>query len=96
MGSLVLRPVVSQPPRLGETERLNPANLNASVARKRPAGRYTLNRQLEWEAPFILQDNERLSSAYAHLNSATGEPLSTPAHGREWLCHTPAGGREAL
>jgi hypothetical protein len=44
--------------------RPNPSYLNAPVARTRPVGRYTLNRQLAWKAPFILQDRERLCSAY--------------------------------
>jgi len=44
--------------------RPNPSYLNAPVARTRPVGRHTLNRQLAWKAPFILQDRERLCSAY--------------------------------
>ena len=75
MGSLVLRPAVSPPPHPSRSRRLNPANLNAPVARSRPAGRYTLNRQLAWKAPFILQDRERLGSAYAHLDEATTNPI---------------------
>jgi hypothetical protein len=66
LGSLVLRPAASPPPRL-VGRRFDPANLNVAVARPRPAGRYTLNRQLAWKAPFILQDRERLSSAYAQI-----------------------------
>ena len=42
-------------------------NLNAPVARSRPMGRYTLNRQLAREAPFILQDHKHLVSAYGRL-----------------------------
>jgi hypothetical protein len=64
MGSLVLRPADSLPP----FGRLFPAYLNAPVARSRPAGRYTPNRQLAWEAPFILRDDEHLGSAYAHVS----------------------------
>ena len=44
--------------------RFDPMNLNAPVARSRPMGRYTLNRQLAWKAPFILQNHKRLRSAY--------------------------------
>jgi hypothetical protein len=51
--------------------------LSVPVARTRPVGRYTLNRQLAWKAPFILQDRERLCSAYAHLDSATSLPPPT-------------------
>ena len=57
--------------------RPNPTYLNAPVARTRPVGRYTLNRQLAWKAPFILQDREHLCSAYAHLGSATKLPPPT-------------------
>ena len=55
MGSLVLRPASSQPPRPRRAEGL-PMNLNVPVTRSRPTGRYTLNRQLAQKAPFILQD----------------------------------------
>jgi hypothetical protein len=44
-----------------------PTNLNVPVTRTRPVGRYALNRQLKRKAPFILQDNERLGSAYVHV-----------------------------
>ena len=74
MGSLVLRPADSLPPQ----GRLFPAYLNAPVARSRPAGRYTLNRQLAWEAPFILQESERLSSAYVHDIDLKGDRNPNP------------------
>lgn len=51
--------------------RLNLRNLNAPVARARPRRRYSPNRQLTREAPFILRVSEHLRSAYAHLEFAT-------------------------
>jgi hypothetical protein len=83
MGSLMLRPADSPPPL---ERRLDPAYLNAPVARSRPAGRYTLNRQLAWEAPFILRENERLRWAYAHLRLArlTGGRRGSGAEGEGW------------
>jgi hypothetical protein len=51
--------------------RLNPANLSVTVARPRSAGHYTLNRQLAWKAPFILQDREHLGSAYVLISFTT-------------------------
>jgi hypothetical protein len=74
MGSLMLRPADSPPPL---ERRLDPAYLNAPVARSRPAGRYTLNRQLAWEAPFILRENERLRWAYAYLKDAARDSQFT-------------------
>ncbi|MCX7016348.1 MAG: hypothetical protein NTW86_27965, partial [Candidatus Sumerlaeota bacterium] len=52
--------------------RLDPVNLSAPVARTRPTGRYTLNRQLAWKAPFILQDRDgfpRHTDSPTQLNS---------------------------
>ena len=53
--------------------RLNPTYLNAPVARTRPVGRYTLNRQFAWEAPFILQDDKHLLSAYRELRKGRAD-----------------------
>lgn len=59
MGSLVLRPGSSR----HGFPWFVPAYLSAPVIRARPVGSYTLNRQLVWEAPFILLDDEHLGSA---------------------------------
>jgi hypothetical protein len=64
-GSPLLRPAGSPPPL---QRRLDPTYSNGPVARTRPVGRYTLNRQFAWEAPLILQDRKHLLSAYMHLN----------------------------